>query len=124
LIVVLLSDTFWGESTFPPLTFWIVPWLAIAPFGAGGYGLAMGCGQGWVGHAGELSGYNSTMFYDTATDTTVSVQTNSDIASGGCENSPTLQDDPGDEICAVSAVRIFVALSGVLGQTYQPPPRS
>jgi D-alanyl-D-alanine carboxypeptidase len=92
--------------------------------GAGGYGLAMGCGQGWVGHAGELSGYNSTMFYDTATDTTVSVQTNSDIASGGCENSPTLQDDPGDEICAVSAVRIFVALSGVLGQTYQPPPRS
>ncbi|MFB2598156.1 serine hydrolase domain-containing protein [Herbiconiux sp. P17] len=92
--------------------------------GAGGYGLAMGCGQGWVGHAGELSGYNSTMFYDTATDTTVVVQTNSDIASGGCENSPTLQDDPGDDICQVSAVRIFVALSGLLGQTYQPPPRS
>jgi D-alanyl-D-alanine carboxypeptidase len=91
--------------------------------GAGGYGLAMGCGQGWVGHAGELSGYNSTMFYDTATDTTVSVQTNSDIASGGCENSPTLQDNPQDEVCQVSAVRIFVALSGLLGQTYQPPPR-
>ncbi|MCS5723461.1 beta-lactamase family protein [Herbiconiux sp. CPCC 203407] len=92
--------------------------------GAGGYGLQMGCGQGWVGHAGELSGYNTTQFYDTATDTTVSVQTNSDVASGGCENSPTLQDDPGDEICAVSAVRIFVGLSGVLGETYQPPPRS
>ncbi|WP_291037806.1 serine hydrolase domain-containing protein [Herbiconiux sp.] len=92
--------------------------------GAGGYGLQMGCGQGWVGHAGELSGYNTTQFYDTATDTTVSVQTNSDVASGGCENSPTLQDDPGDEICQVSAVRIFVGLSGVLGETYQPPPRS
>ena len=92
--------------------------------GAGGYGFQMGCGQGWVGHAGELSGYNTTMFYDTATDTTVSVQTNSDIASGGCENSPTLQDDPQDGICQVSAVRIFVALSGLLGETYQPPPRS
>ena len=92
--------------------------------GAGGYGLAMGCGQGWVGHAGELSGYNSTMFHDTATDTTVVVQANSDIASGGCENSSTLQDDPGDEICQVPAVRIFVALSGLLGQTYTPPPRS
>ena len=92
--------------------------------GAGGYGLQMGCGQGWVGHAGELSGYNTTQFYDTATDTTVSVQTNSDVASGGCENSPTLQDDPGDAVCAVSAVRIFVALSSVLGETYQPPPRS
>ncbi|WP_291057038.1 serine hydrolase domain-containing protein [Herbiconiux sp.] len=92
--------------------------------GAGGYGLQMGCGQGWVGHAGELSGYNTTQFYDTATDTTVSVQTNSDVASGGCENSPTLQDDPGDAVCQVSAVRIFVGLSGVLGETYQPPPRS
>ncbi|MFB2583461.1 serine hydrolase domain-containing protein [Herbiconiux liukaitaii] len=92
--------------------------------GAGGYGLQMGCGQGWVGHAGELSGYNTTQFYDTATDTTVVVQTNSDVASGGCENSPTLQDDPGDEICQVSAVRIFVGLSSVLGETYQPPPRS
>nr|WP_315268766.1 serine hydrolase domain-containing protein [Microbacterium lemovicicum] len=92
--------------------------------GAGGYGLAMGCGQGWVGHGGELSGYNSTMFYDTATDTTVVVQANSDIASGGCDNSPTLQDDPGDEICEAPAVRIFVALSGLLGQTYAPPPRS
>ncbi|MDO9398418.1 MAG: serine hydrolase domain-containing protein [Herbiconiux sp.] len=92
--------------------------------GAGGYGLQMGCGQGWVGHAGELSGYNTTQFYDTAADTTVSVQTNSDVASGGCENSPTLQDDPGDAVCQVSAVRIFVALSGILGETYQPPPRS
>jgi len=92
--------------------------------GAGGYGLAMGCGQGWVGHAGELSGYNTTLFYDTATDTTVTVQTNSDVASGGCENSPTLQDNPQDVVCQVPAVRIFVALSGLLGQTYEPPPRS
>lgn len=92
--------------------------------GDGGYGLAIGCGQGWVGHAGELSGYNTTLFYDTATDTTVSVQTNSDIASGGCANSPTLQDNPQDVICQAPAVRIFVALSGLLGRTYEPPPRS
>jgi D-alanyl-D-alanine carboxypeptidase len=92
--------------------------------GASGYGFAMGCGDGWVGHAGDLSGYNTTMFYDTATDTTVAVQANSDIASGGCVNSPTLTDDPGDEICETPAVRIFVGLSSVLGTTYTPPPRS
>jgi D-alanyl-D-alanine carboxypeptidase len=92
--------------------------------GEGGYGLAIGCGQGWVGHSGELSGYNSTLFYDTATDTTVSVQTNSDVASGGCENSPTLQDDPGDAVCQVSAVRIFVGVSGVVGEEYQARAKS
>ncbi len=46
-----------------------------------GYGIAMGCVDGWVGHTGELPGYNTTVFYDTRTDTTVVVQTNSDIAS-------------------------------------------
>ena len=44
----------------------------------------MGCVDGWVGHTGELPGYNTSVFYDTTTDTTVIVQTNSDIPSGDC----------------------------------------
>ena len=47
--------------------------------GKQGYGLAIGCIDGWVGHTGELPGYNTTVFYDTLSDTTVIVQANSDI---------------------------------------------
>jgi D-alanyl-D-alanine carboxypeptidase len=87
-----------------------------------GYGIAMGCVDGWVGHGGELPGYNTTVFYDTTTDTTVIVQANSDIASGNCPQSPTLDDNPGDLVCASPATRIFVALSRALGHTFTPPP--
>ncbi|HEX8771416.1 MAG TPA: serine hydrolase domain-containing protein, partial [Acidimicrobiales bacterium] len=52
--------------------------------GPSGYGITMGCDAGWVGHGGELPGYNTSLFYDTASDTTVVVQTNSDIPSGDC----------------------------------------
>ena len=87
-----------------------------------GYGLAMGCVDGWVGHSGELPGYNTTLFYDTTTDTTVVVQANSDIASGDCAESPVLTDDPRTLVCSAPAVRIFVELSTALGHTFTPPP--
>jgi D-alanyl-D-alanine carboxypeptidase len=90
--------------------------------GSAGYGLAVGCVDGWVGHTGELPGYNTTLFYDTTTDTTVAVQTNSDIASGDCPQSPTLNDDPRTLVCSAPATRIFVALSAALGHTFTPPP--
>ena len=90
--------------------------------GPAGYGIAMGCSEAWVGHTGELPGYNTSVFYDTTTDTTVAVQTNSDIASGSCEESPTLIDDPGEEACSAPATRMFVALSTALGHTFVPPP--
>jgi D-alanyl-D-alanine carboxypeptidase len=92
--------------------------------GSSGYGLAMGCVDGWVGHTGELPGYNTSLFYDTTTDTTVAVQTNSDIASGDCPQSPTLNDDPRTLVCSAPATRIFVALSTALGHTFTPPPLS
>ena len=97
--------------------------LRLTSFSEIGYGFGMSCSQGWVGHTGDLSGYNTSLFYDTATDTTVAVQTNSDIASGGCTTSPTLTDDPGDAICQTPAVRLLVALTGELGTAYVPPPR-
>ncbi len=90
--------------------------------GTAGYGDAIGCDAGWVGHTGELPGYNTSVFYQTATDTTVVVQTNSDIPSGDCPPSATtLIDNPRQPICASPATRIFVALSSALGHTFTPP---
>lgn len=88
----------------------------------GGYGIAMGCIDGWVGHTGELPGFNTSVFYDTGTDTTVIVEVNSDIASGKCPESPTLVDDPGEAVCRAPATRMFVALSAALGHPFVPAP--
>ncbi|WP_323512488.1 serine hydrolase domain-containing protein [Subtercola sp. RTI3] len=90
--------------------------------GAAGYGIALGCIGGWVGHTGELPGYNTSLFSDTSTDTTVVVQTNSDIPSGDCELSAVLTDDPRTAVCSSPATRMFVALSTALGHTFTPNP--
>lgn len=45
--------------------------------GAAGYGIAIGCIDGWVGHTGEISGYNTAVYHHAASDITVAVQTNS-----------------------------------------------
>ncbi|WP_222618460.1 serine hydrolase [Nakamurella sp. PAMC28650] len=87
--------------------------------GAAGYGLALGCAGGWVGHTGELPGYNTALYYDTTTDTTVVVQTNSDIQSGNCpEKGTTLTDDPGQAVCSAPATRIFNALAVALNHPF------
>jgi D-alanyl-D-alanine carboxypeptidase len=88
-----------------------------------GYGIAIGCIDGWVGHTGELPGYNTSVFYDTTNDATVVVQANSDIASGDCPESPVPTDDPRDAVCSSPATRIFVALSTALGHTFRPLPQ-
>jgi D-alanyl-D-alanine carboxypeptidase len=90
--------------------------------GDAGYGIGVGCSKAWVGHTGELPGYNTSVFYDTTSDTTVVVQTNSDIASGACPESPTLHDNPADAVCSAPAVRVFVGLSTALGHVFVPPP--
>lgn len=58
--------------------------------GSAGYGLALGCIDDWVGHTGELPGYNTSLSYDTSTDNTVVVMANSDTPSGACAESKTL----------------------------------
>jgi D-alanyl-D-alanine carboxypeptidase len=88
-----------------------------------GYGIAFGCIDGWVGHTGELPGYNTTVYYDTTSDTTVIVQANSDIASGDCSATPVLTDDPRDAACSSPATRIFAGLSTALGHTFTPLPQ-
>lgn len=90
--------------------------------GAAGYGIGMGCVDGWVGHTGELPGYNTALYYDTTTDTTVVVQTNSDIASGDCPaDTPTLPDNSKELACSSPATRIFVALTQALGHPFVMP---
>jgi D-alanyl-D-alanine carboxypeptidase len=89
--------------------------------GPAGYGIAMGCTDGWIGHTGELPGFNTALFYDTHSDTSVVVEVNSDIASGKCPESPTLTDDPRVAVCSAPATRMYVALSTALGNTAHPP---
>jgi D-alanyl-D-alanine carboxypeptidase len=88
---------------------------------AGGYGIGLGCAGGWVGHTGEIPGYNTTVFYDTRTDTTVVVQTNSDISSGACPAGETLAKDRRDLACSAPATRIFTAIAGALGRPFLRP---
>jgi D-alanyl-D-alanine carboxypeptidase len=89
---------------------------------AGGYGDAFGCIDGWLGHDGDLPGYNSSVFYDTASDTTVIVFVNSDIMSGTCKESKTLPDNPSSGRCMALSTRIFVALSDALGHHFTANP--
>lgn len=95
----------------------------LAATGAGGYGLASGCIDGWFGHTGEQPGYNTSVFYDTTADTTVVVLVNSDIPSGDCTVSKTLPEGKTDEPCMDPATRIFTAVSTALGHPFTPNPK-
>lgn len=95
---------------------------AMAP--QNGYGYASGCIDGWFGHTGELPGFNTTVYYDSRTDSSVTVFTNSNIASGDCADSKTLPEDPNTAPCMNPAVRVFVAVSAVLGHPFEPLPVS
>tara|TARA_R110002020_G_scaffold169227_13_gene358357 strand:+ start:5634 stop:6908 length:1275 start_codon:yes stop_codon:yes gene_type:complete len=86
-----------------------------------GYGLGMGCVDGWVGHTGELPGYNTTVFYDTTSDTTVIVQANSDIPSGDCGDADVLPGNPTDVSCSSPASRVFGAIAETLGHPFVMP---
>lgn len=90
----------------------------------GGYGQAMGCLDGWVGHTGELPGYNTSVFYDTASDITIITLTNSDIPAGTCTTSQVLPNNPSTGACMAPATRLFVDLSKALGNEFTPPPMS
>jgi D-alanyl-D-alanine carboxypeptidase len=82
-----------------------------------GYGIGWGCLSGWVGHGGELPGFNTQMYYDTNTDTAVITMTNSDIASGDCP-SDVLEDNPTDLPCNSPAKRILTSVTEALGNPF------
>jgi Biotin-requiring enzyme/Beta-lactamase len=60
----------------------------------------LGCIGGWVGHTGERPGFNTIVYYDTTTDTSVVVLVNSDIPSGKCSDSTTLSDNQTEFPCS------------------------
>ena len=72
-----------------------------------GYGIGMNCVQGWLGHNGQVPGYNTALYYDTRTDTTVVVEVNNDHPAG------TTQTTPADAI--------FYAVATALGRGLVTP---
>ncbi|MFI0433767.1 MAG: serine hydrolase domain-containing protein [Candidatus Nanopelagicales bacterium] len=50
------------------------------------YGLGFGQVNGWIGHTGELPGYNTTVYYHPESKTSIVVMVNSDIATAAGEN--------------------------------------
>src|SRR5215213_4844042 len=88
------------------------------------YGLGLTYDRGWIGHGGDIPGYNTQLFYHPDLDATVVVEVNSNIAAGGnCpEGIPTLKDGPKDVPCDLPAPRIFRALAEALGKPATPNP--
>jgi D-alanyl-D-alanine carboxypeptidase len=50
------------------------------------YGIGFGQVNGWIGHTGELPGYNTTVYYHPDLQTSIVVMVNSDIATDSGEN--------------------------------------
>jgi D-alanyl-D-alanine carboxypeptidase len=87
------------------------------------YGIGLGKDHGWVGHNGEIPGYNTYLFYHPELDAVVAVEVNSDIPSGDCpKDTPTLMDGPRGISCDLPADRIFRALAEALGKPAPSPP--
>ena len=87
------------------------------------YGFGLGKDHGWVGHNGEIPGYNTYLFYHPELDAVVAVEVNSDIPSGDCpKDEPTLMEGPQGISCDLPADRIFRALAEALGKPAPSPP--
>ncbi|QPM90603.1 serine hydrolase domain-containing protein [Pseudooceanicola algae] len=84
----------------------------------GGYGIGLVCAGGWIGHTGALPGYNTTLYHDANSATTVVVQANSDIPASDCGDMDVLPDNPEGVVCALPATRVFTALSAALGNEF------
>ncbi|MBS1699905.1 MAG: beta-lactamase family protein [Actinobacteria bacterium] len=73
-----------------------------------GYGIGLNCVQGWLGHNGQVPGYNTALYYDTRTDTTVVVEVNGDRPVGAAGITP--------------ADSIFYAVAAAVGRAVQGAP--
>jgi D-alanyl-D-alanine carboxypeptidase len=81
------------------------------------YGIGLANDKGWLGHNGELPGFNTYLFYHPELDAVVAVEVNSDIPSGDCPpDKPTMTDGPRGIPCDDPADRIFRALAEALGK--------
>jgi D-alanyl-D-alanine carboxypeptidase len=75
--------------------------------------------RGWLGHTGELPGYNTTLYYNPELHATAVVEVNDDVSLGECPAGvPTVPGGPQDIPCTDPASFIFGALSEELGRPY------
>ena len=89
------------------------------------YGIGLGKDHGWVGHNGEIPGYNTYLFYHPDIDAVVVVLVNSDISSGKCPKGvPIMKAWPRNTACELPADRIFEALASALGKPSPSPPET
>jgi D-alanyl-D-alanine carboxypeptidase len=84
-------------------------------------GIGMVRDGGWLGHAGQVPGFTTALYYHPGIKATVVVEANTDIPTGECPDA-TLIDDPFDGPCALSADRIMGSIAGALHRPYQLPP--
>ena len=87
------------------------------------YGIGLGKDHGWVGHNGEIPGFNTYLFYHPELDAVVAVEVNSDISSGNCPKGVPIMKEWSRSIrCELPATRIFEALADALGKPAPSPP--
>ena len=89
------------------------------------YGIGLGKDHGWMGHNGEIPGYNTYLFYHPDLDAVVVVLVNSDISSGKCPKGvPIMKEWPRSISCELPADTIFEALAEALGKPSPSPPET
>jgi D-alanyl-D-alanine carboxypeptidase len=79
------------------------------------YGIGLGKDHGWIGHNGEIPGYNTYLFYHPDLDAVVAVEVNSDISSGKCPKDVlVMKECPQSVPCELPADRIFEVEVGLM----------
>ena len=112
-----------GEGLLPPeqqaerLTSFLYGLKPNAPQRA--YGIGLVDQRGWLGHTGELPGYNTTLYYNAELHTTMVVEVNSDVSVGDCPpDVPTMTDSPQGIPCSEPSDFVFGRLSKELGKPF------
>ncbi len=83
------------------------------------YGLGLVDQRGWLGHTGEVPGYNTSLYYNAELHATMVVEVNSDVSVGDCPAEvPTMSDSPHDIACSEPADFVFGELSKELGKPF------
>jgi D-alanyl-D-alanine carboxypeptidase len=83
------------------------------------YGLGLVDQRGWLGHTGEVPGYNTSLYYNAELHTTMVIEVNSDVSVGDCPaDVPTMTDSPHDIACSEPSDFVFGELSKELGKPF------